>query len=295
MFHGKNALPKRCGLSLFAALAIGGSIAACGDDDEDEGAKPKAAKPAKVSVAVTELGRRRNRVSVPRSVRAGVVTVELQNTGKRAHSAQLVRIDGDHTPKEALKATQGEGKPIPGWIHPAGGLGAVRPGRSGSATQVLRPGNYIVFDEGDEEDGGGSKPAFARLSVTGRQAGGALPKWAGSIVAREYSFTASGLRVGKNTLRFVNAGRELHHVVAAPLKPGATLADLRKALREERGEPPIDFKRTNDSAVIDAGTSQITQLEFQKPGRYALMCFIQDRKGGPPHVAKGMITLTTVR
>ncbi len=32
----------------------------------------------------------------------------------------------------------------------------------------------------------------------------------------------------------------------------------------------------------------MTDLELKK-GKYALICFIQDRKGGAPHIAKGMI------
>ena len=34
---------------------------------------------------------------------------------------------------------------------------------------------------------------------------------------------------------------------------------------------------------------QVTDIELKQPGTYALICFIQDRKGGPPHVMKGMI------
>ncbi len=34
---------------------------------------------------------------------------------------------------------------------------------------------------------------------------------------------------------------------------------------------------------------QVTDIELKQPGKYALICFIQDRKGGPPHVMKGMI------
>jgi hypothetical protein len=33
----------------------------------------------------------------------------------------------------------------------------------------------------------------------------------------------------------------------------------------------------------------VTDRKLSK-GKYALVCFIQDRKGGPPHAAKGMIT-----
>ena len=36
-------------------------------------------------------------------------------------------------------------------------------------------------------------------------------------------------------------------------------------------------------------------LKDLKPGKYALLCFISDRQGGPPHIAKGMITEATVR
>ena len=31
-----------------------------------------------------------------------------------------------------------------------------------------------------------------------------------------------------------------------------------------------------------------------KKGKYALVCFIPDRQGGPPHVAKGMVSEATV-
>ena len=42
------------------------------------------------------------------------------------------------------------------------------------------------------------------------------------------------------------------------------------------------------TSIIDGGESLVTDLELQK-GKYAFVCFIQDRAGGPPHVAKGMI------
>jgi hypothetical protein len=34
------------------------------------------------------------------------------------------------------------------------------------------------------------------------------------------------------------------------------------------------------TAVLDGGTTQVTDLRLNK-GKYALVCFIQDRKGGP--------------
>jgi hypothetical protein len=46
--------------------------------------------------------------------------------------------------------------------------------------------------------------------------------------------------------------------------------------------------------VIDGGESQVIDLQLKK-GNYALVCFIQDRKGGPPHAAKGMVSEADVR
>jgi hypothetical protein len=85
-------------------------------------------------------------------------------------------------------------------------------------------------------------------------------------------------------------------VIAVPYKPGATLAEVRKAFRGTGGgEPPLDFRNVAYTARIDGGAKQITELDLAKAGKYALLCFVSDRKGGPPHVAQGMVAEITVR
>lgn len=272
-----------------ASLALG----SCGGDDEQ--ARP-AATPTKFRVTVTEGRDGRLLVSAPRSVPAGVVTVELRNNGKRIHESQLVRLDPGHTVAEALPYITGERPtgPIPGWIHTVGGNGNVQPGGSASGTQRLSPGNYFVLDDPLGEE---ARFGVAPFKVTGEDSGGELPKATGRVEAREYTFAASGLRRGKNPIEFVNTGREIHHVVAVPFEPGATLADVRRSFRRgEAGEdPPLDFDKGRNTALIDGGTRQVADLELRRPGKYALLCFIRDRKGGAAHVAKGMIAEATVR
>ena len=46
--------------------------------------------------------------------------------------------------------------------------------------------------------------------------------------------------------------------------------------------------------MIDGGSKQITELDLEKPCKYAPLYFVSDRKGGPPHVAQGMIAEITV-
>ena len=225
------------------------------------------------------------------------MTIELTNTGKAFHEAQLIRLDGNHTPEEALKVITAEGTPGPGWIHAAGGTGPAPPGGSSSATQRLQPGTYMIYDAPFQNQGQGLKFGVASFQVEGEAGRGELPSKPANVEAYDYGFKASGLKTGKNTIEFSNRGSEPHHLIAAPYKPGATLAAVREAFGRGQGgpEPPLDFDNTSYTARIDGGTKQITELQLDKPGKYALLCFVSDRNGGPPHVAKGMITEATVR
>ena len=284
----------KCSLSgpalvLIVAASVG--PAARGND-----VREKQAAPARFAVTATEAGKQL-RLSVPKSVAAGLVTVKLTNRGKAFHEAQLIRIDQGHTPRDALKVIAAEGAPSPGWIHPAGGTGPAPPGGKRSATQRLRPGNYIVYDAPFQNEGQGLKFGVASFKVEGEaDDGGELPTAPAKIEAYEYGFRVSGLTAGKNTIEFSNTGREPHHVIAVPYKAGATLTEIRNAFRRQGGaEPPLDFEHTSYTARIAGGAKQITELALDKPGKYALLCFVSNRRGGPPHVAQGMVAEITVR
>ncbi|SRR5712691_6932975 len=272
-------------------VAASVALAGCGDHVGDK----QASTPTKVAITATEAGKQ-TRLSVPKSVPAGLVTVELTNSGKAFHEAQFIRLEPGHTPADAMKVIAAEGAPSPGWIHVAGGTGPAPPGGTRSATQRLRPGNYIVYDAPFQNEGRGVKFGLASFKVEGgTNGGGELPKAVAKIEAYEYGFRVSGLSVGKNTIEFSNTGTEAHHIIAVPYKPGATLAEVRKAFMKEGGaNPPLDFAHVAYTARIDGGTKQITELDLDKPGKYALLCFVSDRKGGPPHVVQGMIAEVTV-
>ena len=290
---GHKLTRRLSGPALVLIITASVGLTACGNEVED---KQAAAAPTRLVVTATEAGKQL-RLSVPKSVSAGLVTVELTNTGKAFHEAQLVRLDRGHTPQDAMKVIAAEGAPSPGWIHAAGGTGPAAPGGKRSATQRLRPGNYIVYDAPFQNEGQGLKFGLATFKVEGKAADGVeLPTAAATIEAYEYGFRVSGLTTGTNTIEFSNTGREPHHVIAVPYKPGATLADVRKAFMSEGGgEAPLDYENTSYTARIAGGTKQITELALDKPGRYALLCFVSDRNGGPPHVAQGMIAEIMVR
>jgi hypothetical protein len=45
---------------------------------------------------------------------------------------------------------------------------------------------------------------------------------------------------------------------------------------------------------MDGGGKQVVEVEL-KAGKYALLCWVPDRAGGPPHAVKGMISEAVVR
>ena len=59
--------------------------------------------------------------------------------------------------------------------------------------------------------------------------------------------------------------------------------------KSESGPPPIIEDKTVSTGILDGGRSQVVELELQK-GPYAIVCFVADRKGGPPHAFKGMVS-----
>ena len=144
---------------------------------------------------------------------------------------------------------------------PPGEWGQTKAGSSGRASQRLAPGKYYILDTGEPE--GENVKSYAETGATAafEVTGGAAP------------------------------------LIAFPYRKGTRLADVKKDFMEEveaSGPPPVDFEGGAGTAVLEGGMKQVAELELKR-GKYALVCFISDRKGGPPHVAKGMVAEAAVR
>lgn len=288
-----------------AALAVAGlcALSACGDDDDSTagGSASDTAEAAAVTFTTTEPAKGRVAIDGPSSIDAGLVDITLRNSTKGPHDAQLVRVAGDQTARQVIDKVidTEEGAPTPDWAHAGGGVGSVEGGASGTVTQVLLPGTYYVVDtESGEGEGppNARKGGIAKFEVAGSE-GGELPATDATITTDEYSFDPAGIKPGKNRLTFENAGNELHHVIAFPMREGAKFSEVTKLFaseREPKGPPPVDFERFESTAVLDGGEEQVTEMDFKR-GKYALVCFVADRAGGPPHVAKGMVAELDVR
>jgi hypothetical protein len=277
--------PIRRLCALVAVLAAALALSACGDDEE-EGGGGQTEQPTTVAMSVSGSGRN-VKMTAPKTVEGGVVKIEFSNEAKGDHGLQLGYVDEGHTPQEGLEAAAAwgeEGKPLPAWVHLHGGVGTLRPGTRQSVTQELPAGRYFAVDIDSN--------AAAYFSVSGGGSG-EQPSAPATITASEYKFEATGLQAGKRQALVENAGEEPHFIAAAQIKPGSTIEDVRKFVRTEKGPEPF-AEGGFDTAIIDGGVAQTIELDAPA-GKYAFMCFVPDRKGGPPHVAKGMISEVTFR
>ena len=281
-----QALRRRAPLLLAGAALV--AVAGCGEDEES---KPEASsdKPAALTIEASGSGKSL-KLTAPKTVPAGTTTITLKNGSDSPRSLQLIRVDEGHEAQEGLAAGNAwgsDGKPLPEWAHAAGGVPMTPPAQSGTSTQQLPPGKYAAVDLDAEP------PPTTFFEVTGESSDGALPEAPARVELNEYSFQPTGLTAGRQRVVIDNKGAEPHFVAAAPIKDGKTIDDVRKYVETEKGEPPIDEEQAVATPVLDGKTSQVVDLEL-KSGNYALLCWVPDRKGGPPHAVKGMISAATV-
>ena len=283
-------------LALPAVLASV-AVAGCGDDEEtaQEGTAEDTATQEdtaaqegaqQIEIEATEEASGARPLEVPESAEAGLAEITLTNSGQAPHDAQLIRVEGDRGGEEVLKALVGSfrGDGLPPWFLAGGGVGTTPPGESRSVTQVLEPGTYYAVDT--ETQGQPAVPPA--IEVTGEAGEEELSQADATITASEYAFETQGLAADGGEITFENVGEQPHHVIAAPLNEGATIEDVERFAQDESGPPPIDFERQTSSAVIEGGDTQVIDMQLES-GNYALICFITDREGGPPHALQGMI------
>ncbi len=296
---------------LFAALGTTAAAAAVlgipgGGGGDDDGASVASAAsgrtPTNVALKVTKQGSGKWALRAPKTVRAGLVQLTLTvPAGRVTHDAQFIRVEGNQTAKEVLAVIASHESAIPEWASLAGGVGQTDGSAPGRTVQRLQPGRYFIVDtdepEGDDVKSYAESGAITELEVTGRPTRAKLPRTRGTVIARDYGFTTRGLRAGRVRVGFRNAGRQPHHVIAFPYNPGTTFADAKAffaAEGEPTGPPPVDFARAFRTAALEGGNAQVADLRLKR-GKYALICFLTDRAGGPPHLAKGMIAEAVVQ
>jgi hypothetical protein len=277
-------------LAAVAVVALAVAAAGCGDSGSDD--------PGKAAVQVTEQGKQAT-ISLPKEIEGGAVELTLDNSANKApHDAQLIQLGEGHTYQEADAIINSQKPvPIPDWIKAYGGVGAVPPGQTGTATVELDEGHYVVQDD----VAGGPNSPFAEFDVKSTNDAD-LPDADATVTAAttgeedpEYEWTSDGLKAGENKITFDSEGdKALHVLVAAPIKGNATIDQVGQELDSNGPPRSIDINNAAQTTVIDGGKKEVTTLNL-KAGRYAFICFLPDRdEPDKPHYKEGLLKEVTV-
>jgi plastocyanin len=301
---------RRFGAGALVVLALGAFLVACGDDDDttaasggdttettaSTGGDAKAGDVPTVTIGATDdVAAKKFSFDIPSELKGGAFTLALDNKGKEVHDFQLVKAEDGKTLQDLLSVL-GDEAVTPDWLKTAAGVGSTPGGKTDKAIVDLEPGKYFYFcteSSGDDANSvdHATNGMSGELTLTG-DTGADLPDTDASITASEYKFDVSGVKAGENTFTFENAGKQLHHVLAAPIAEGKTIDDVRAAFTSEEeptGPPPIDFEKMVGTAVVGPGQSEVATFDLSA-GKYALICFMTDYgTPGPPHAMKGML------
>jgi hypothetical protein len=265
-------------------------------------------KSQSLKVSEKDVGAKQYAYEGIRPLKPGTVTIDFTNSGKVPHDFQLLRADSGH-PADEVKATltklveSQKPLPVPSWFHAAGGVGPTAPGTSSTAKVVLKTGTYYVADTQTPPNANNAPPfltqgAFAPIKASGSKVGGSLPSESTKVTIKDvgkdkFRFDNSPLKTGTVTFEFNNTSKQDHHILAVPLLPGKTVAEVKKALASNgppSGPPPVDFGKLTGAAILDPKQKQVAQLHLAKPGNYVLLCFLTDRNGkGKPHFLEGLL------
>lgn len=228
-------------------------------------------------------------LTLPDTLPAGAVTLRLVNQGKEFHHVWIARMEGGHTVADVLEALKAGG-PLPTWLEDAGGPNAPRPeGGEASATVSLEPGNYIVACLIPSKDGIPHlmKGMVRPLTVVKSGRPARVPLADAVMTLRDYTFFLSRpLAAGKHVIEVRNEGTQWHEFELVQLAPGKTPRDVIAFVDHGIGDPPgLPLGGISPLAV---GRTSYMQVDLE-PGRYALICFLPDRKDGRQHFEHGMI------
>jgi hypothetical protein len=250
-----------------------------------------AAEPAAVAVTLTET----SIDGLPDDLVAGLVDVTVTDETEGADGEiNFVRVEPG-TDFETLKTDLIEsiftGGPIPDyWLNLAG----VR----GHAMITLDEGEYIVLIDLAATL---NRPSTVNDLVTAPLTVGpgdndaVIPATnGGRILAGDYLFDAD-LTGGGSTVTFTNSSdNQFHHVIVWDFgtnDPAAVEEHLPGIVESDGAGPPpegIDMDQVTpfiaSSGVHGPGSSGTFDFAFEEGHTYAVMCFIQDRNGGLPHV-----------
>jgi plastocyanin len=254
-----------------AFLVVGAGLSACGDDD------------ARDVLTVQVDG---GTMSVSGDPSSGAVDVEINGDLEAGTEVDFTRVSDGTSAEDFVAGLSSilEGGPFADFLLSNAGVAA---GGTSTPSVTLEPGSYFVWVETDNDG-----IVYTQLTVDGDGDDADLPDTDGAFTTKDYGFTVDA-KAG-DTYTIVNDGSQFHHVVMfdfGDLDPEIVKENLPAFFAADEGDPPPEAFAEVDLANLDVGGSGVFgpggsgtfEVTLEEGTTYAVVCFIQDRAGGPPH------------
>ncbi len=109
-----------------------------------------------------------------------------------------------------------------------------------------------------------------------------------TFIAEDYVFTGpEQLESGRQTVRLLNRGRDVHQIQFLALPSGKNVTDVERALASRSPSLPNWLRRHGGVNSVAPGNEASVGIQLE-PGDYLLLCGIPD-VAGRPHAMRGMV------
>jgi hypothetical protein len=233
-------------------------------------------------------------IVLPAHIPTGLLKFTLHNLGKEPHEVRFIRLAGGHT-FDDFTAWQKSNQPIPEWLSPAGGIGAVSPGLTQDYWVSLEPGAYVVLCSYPSEDGSShtGKGQFAPLTVDKASGNGTttMPEADVTVSLMDHHFQLTAPFESHHPLVHLrNVGSEPHQaLIVRVTDEGQQYPEL--AWFDHGGKGHRPGMPIAGSADVPADGEAWFQANLT-PGRYLMLCSQSEEDGR--HYELGMVYAFTV-
>lgn len=225
----------------------------------------------------------------PDAIRAGMRHIVFENHGKQVHEAMFHKLSPGVTVADIQRQIDA-GILFPEGMLDHSGPGLTSPGGSSEMWLPLDPGEYVLICWNHMRHS-----ARGLKVLDGKRIDDTPPKEDAVLLLRDFQFELQGtLKKGMRVIKVQTSGPSLHEADLFRLRPGRTVADVRRWYKDDLGEPaPADaFGGVLDSSDM----SHVVWLRHNfTPGQYVFHCAVPmstSAKSGdhtPVHADMGMV------
>lgn len=229
----------------------------------------------------------------PASIESGPTTFRLVSRGREQHFLGIVKIAPPHTLADYRRVLTAQ--PQPPWVTSVGGVGTLSPGGIATTTLDLEPGLYAMLCDMPDPHGVPHmlKGMLRPLTVLRRRNAATMPTPDVEIDLTDFAFVSPvEVRAGARVIGVRNIGTQPHMALVWRVAAGSSAASVVHWI-----DTPSDTSHpvTLMGGVPDLAPGRAAQLVVRlEPGRYVLICVVEDPHDHVPHYRKGMIKEITV-